>query len=65
MQHYNDALDGCLSIGLGGGNPKQSKMVTAIAAEIAAKHINQAFTDVGATRSLAKLKEAHIKYLDI
>ena len=52
--------NGCLSIGLGGGNPKQSKMVTAIAAEIAAKHINQVFTDVGATRAIAKLKDVHI-----
>lgn len=51
MQKYMLEIDGALSIGLGAGDPNQCKMVEEISKYIKAKHVNQVFTSVGATRS--------------
>ncbi|MDO4378848.1 MAG: KDGP aldolase family protein [Erysipelotrichia bacterium] len=51
MKKYYMALDGNLSVGLGGGNPNQWKAVADIAKEIKANHFNQVFTAVGYTRA--------------
>ncbi len=63
MQQYSEELEGNLSIGLGGGNPKQADMVVRICKEVYANHINQVFTSVGQTRISSKNKNAHINSL--
>lgn len=59
MERYMDVLDGNLSIGLGGGNPKQCYMVCDVAEQVHANHINQAFCMVSATRRAAG-PESHV-----
>lgn len=51
MKNYYDALEGNLSVGLGGGNPAQWRAVGDIAKEIKANHFNQVFTAVAYTRA--------------
>ncbi len=60
MNRYCEVIDNNVSIGLGGGNPKQADMVVQIATKVSAAHINQAFTKVGETRALALNEAAFI-----
>ena len=63
MKLYNEALEGNLSVGLGGGDPKQWKAVMEIAKEVKANHFNQVFTAVGQTRVSVNNEIAHINAL--
>lgn len=60
MQLYNEALEGNLSVGLGGGNPAQWRAVADIAREVKCNHYNQAFSAVGYTRACVDNTTAHI-----
>ena len=57
---YMDALEGNLSVGLGGGNPAQWRAVAEVAKEVKANHFNQAFCAVSATRANVGNDECHI-----
>lgn len=63
MLKYNEALEGNLSVGLGGGNPAQWKAVGDIAKEVKANHFNQIFSAVGYTRATVGNDTAHINSL--
>lgn len=63
MHKYMEVLEGNLSVGLGGGNPKQWKAVADIAREIKANHFNQVFSAVGYTRAKVDNGESHINAL--
>lgn len=52
MKRYQVAVDNCISVGLGAGNPSQWKAVAKISEQIKPKHINQTFTAGGFTRAL-------------
>lgn len=60
MDRYMEALEGNLSVGLGGGNPKQCYMVAEVAKHIKANHFNQAFCEVSATRANVGNDDCHI-----
>jgi uncharacterized protein (TIGR03581 family) len=60
MEKYMDVLDGNLSVGLGGGNPAQWRMVAEVAKYIKANHFNQAFCAVGWTRANVGTDDVHI-----
>ena len=63
MKKYNEALEGNLSVGLGGGNPNQWRAVAEIAKEIKATHFNQVFSAVGWTRANVGDDGSHINAL--
>lgn len=63
MLQYCDVINNNVSIGLGGGNPKQADMVWRIGAHVPATHINQVFTSVSATRATCINEHAHINAL--
>lgn len=52
MCAYRETCDNAISVGLGGGSPLQSAMVTRVAAAVQPQHVNQVFTGVAATRAL-------------
>ena len=52
MQHYIEATDNALSVGLGAGDPNQSAMVARLSKVLQPQHVNQVFTGVGASRAL-------------
>ena len=56
MKMYQNALDNNISVGLGGGNPAQWKMVAEISEILKPEHSNQIFSAVGYTR--AKIGES-------
>jgi uncharacterized protein (TIGR03581 family) len=51
MKIYQNELDNNISVGLGGGNPAQWKMVADISGVIKPEHSNQIFSAVGYTRA--------------
>ncbi len=61
MESYQKTLKGHISVGLGGGNPKQWKMAADIAARLQPDHVNQIFSAVGYTR--AKCENSYINAL--
>lgn len=61
MQTYQKALNGQISVGLGGGNPKQWQMAADIASQLKPAHVNQIFSAVGYTR--AQCENSHINAL--
>lgn len=63
MLIYNEALEGNLSVGLGGGNPNQWKAVADISKTVKANHYNQIFSAVGYTRASVDNETAHINAL--
>lgn len=63
MQRYHEALEGRLSVGLGGGNPMQWKAVCDIAREVKTSHYNQIFSAVGYNRACVNQEAAHINAL--
>lgn len=63
MEEYAKKIDNCISIGLGGGDPKQWKMVADICKKIKPKHVNQVFTGVGYSRANLKNDETTINSL--
>lgn len=63
MTKYNEALEGNLSVGLGGGNPNQWRAVAEIAKEVKANHFNQVFSAVGWTRANVGCDCSHINAL--
>lgn len=52
MREYAALIDNALSVGLGAGDPNQSKMVSEISTVLQPQHINQVFTGVGMSRAL-------------
>lgn len=52
MREYAALIDNALSIGLGAGDPPQSRMVSELAAVLQPQHVNQVFTGVGTSRAL-------------
>lgn len=60
---YMDVLEGNLSVGLGGGNPKQWRAVAEVAKSVKANHFNQVFSAVGWTRANVGNDECHINAL--
>ncbi|MGL4365507.1 2-dehydro-3-deoxy-phosphogluconate aldolase [Cetobacterium sp.] len=63
MEKYAENIDNCISIGLGGGDPKQWKMVADICKKIKPKHVNQVFTGVGYSRANLENDETIINSL--
>ena len=57
---YMDALEGNLSVGLGGGNPAQWRAVAEVAKHVHANHFNQAFCAVGWTRANLGDADCHV-----
>ncbi len=57
---YMDALEGNLSVGLGGGNPAQWRAVAEVAKHVHANHFNQAFCAVGWTRANLGEADCHV-----
>jgi uncharacterized protein (TIGR03581 family) len=53
IKKHQSELSNHVSIGLGGGNPKQWKMVAQISEKTHALHANQVFSAVGYTRALS------------
>lgn len=60
---YDEVLNGAISIGLGGGDPHQSAMVSDILRHYQAEHVNQVFTAVGKTRAVADNNQTWINAL--
>lgn len=52
MLKYAAICDNCISVGLGAGDPNQSKMVSEISRYIQPRHVNQVFTGIATTRAL-------------
>lgn len=52
MKQYALAIDNAISVGLGAGDPNQSKMVSEISAVLQPQHVNQVFTGVATSRAL-------------
>ncbi|QCR37361.1 KDGP aldolase family protein [Nissabacter sp. SGAir0207] len=52
MRDYAARIDNALSIGLGAGDPRQSAMVSQIAAALHPQHVNQVFSGVATSRAL-------------
>lgn len=63
MVEYHIALQGNLSVGLGGGNPIQWRAVCAIAEELKTAHYNQIFSMTCCQRFCVGNEEAHINAL--
>ena len=63
MNEYKKQCDNNISVGLGGGNPAQWKMVAEISKEVLPKHINQIFSAVGYTRASVCSDEPFINAL--
>lgn len=51
MQRYQEITQDRLSVGLGGGNPKQCYAVAELSAILKPAHVNQVFALVGSTRT--------------
>lgn len=51
MTKYKEELDGAISVGLGGGDPHQWKMVADICRALEVEHVNQFFPAIGYTRA--------------
>ncbi|MGV3344752.1 KDGP aldolase family protein [Enterobacteriaceae bacterium LUAb1] len=52
MREYAALTDNALSVGLGAGDPRQSVMVSTIAAQVQPQHVNQVFSGVATSRAL-------------
>ncbi|MDR2465387.1 MAG: KDGP aldolase family protein [Streptococcaceae bacterium] len=63
MLRYIEATDNALSVGLGAGDPNQSRMVARLSHVLQPQHVNQVFTGVGATRALLGQDETIINGL--
>ncbi|MFQ9924207.1 MAG: 2-dehydro-3-deoxy-phosphogluconate aldolase [Beduini sp.] len=63
MLKYAAIVDNCISVGLGAGDPNQSKMVSEISRYIQPRHVNQVFTGVAATRALLGQNETVVNGL--
>lgn len=51
LKKYKAAVSNAISVGLGGGDPNQSKMVSEVSMVIQPQHVNQVFTGVGYSRA--------------
>lgn len=63
MKKYANKIDNAVSVGLGAGDPNQSKMVAEISRYLQPQHINQVFTGIGYTRGLLGQNETLINGL--
>ena len=63
LTKYKSAVHNAISVGLGAGDPNQSKMVSEVSEVIQPQHVNQVFTGVGSTRSKLKQNETIINGL--
>lgn len=63
MKKYSNELENAISVGLGGGDPKQCYMVNEIVKELKPQHINQVFSSVGATRVCVGNDQTYINSL--
>lgn len=52
LKKYQKAVNNAISVGLGAGDPNQSKMVSEVSKVIQPQHVNQVFTGVGYSRAL-------------
>ena len=52
LKKYQGAVNNAISVGLGAGDPNQSKMVSEVSQVIQPQHVNQVFTGVGYSRAL-------------
>ena len=52
LKKYQSAVNNAISVGLGAGDPNQSKMVSEVSQVIQPQHVNQVFTGVGYSRAL-------------
>ncbi|PKE32460.1 2-dehydro-3-deoxyphosphooctonate aldolase [Rahnella sp. AA] len=52
MKEYAALIENALSVGLGAGDPRQSRMVSQISQQVQPQHVNQVFTGVGTSRAL-------------
>lgn len=63
MRLHAAVTENAISVGLGAGDPKQSQMVSEIAAVVQPQHVNQVFTGTGYTRALLGQDESVINGL--
>lgn len=63
MKKYQNVVNNAISIGLGAGDPNQSKMVCEVSETVQPQHVNQIFTGVGFTRALIGQNETVINGL--
>lgn len=63
LKKYQTAVNNAVSIGLGAGDPNQSKMVSEVSKVIQPQHVNQVFTGVGYSRALLDQNETIINGL--
>lgn len=63
MKKYQEAVSNALSVGLGAGDPNQSKMVSRISGKLQPQHVNQVFTGVGASRALLNQEQTIVNGL--
>lgn len=63
LKKYQTAVNNSVSIGLGAGDPNQSKMVSEVSKVIQPQHVNQVFTGVGYSRALLDQNETIVNGL--
>jgi len=63
ISKYKEHIGNAISVGLGAGDPNQSKMVSHISKEIQPQHVNQVFTGVGVTRFMLEQSDTFINGL--
>lgn len=63
MKKYQEAVANALSVGLGAGDPNQSKMVSRISGKLQPQHVNQVFTGVGTSRALLNQEQTIVNGL--
>lgn len=63
ISQYKADINNAISIGLGAGDPNQSKMVAEISEVLQPQHVNQVFTGIGVTRTLLNQNETFINGL--
>ena len=63
LKKYQIAVNNAISVGLGAGDPNQSKMVSEVSQVIQPQHVNQVFTGVGYSRALLRQNKTIINGL--
>lgn len=63
LKKYQIAVNNAISVGLGAGDPNQSKMVSEVSQVIQPQHVNQVFTGVGYSRALLRQNQTIINGL--
>ena len=63
LKKYQIAVNNAISVGLGAGDPNQSKMVSEVSQVIQPQHVNQVFTGIGYSRALLRQNQTIINGL--